>query len=97
MKLLVYSLLRLAAFVVPFVIMWQFTVFRELWWLTAIFATLIGLALSILFLRKPLAEASAQLGARRKHAVVRDEDIEDEADEAVEASAASTADAQPKP
>ncbi|MGF3052618.1 DUF4229 domain-containing protein [Microbacterium sp. YY-03] len=79
MKLLVYSLLRLAAFVVPFVIMWQFAVFRELPWLAAIFAALIGLALSIIFLRKPLNEATSQMAARRNTVTVRDEDVEDDA------------------
>ncbi len=87
MKLLVYSVLRLAAFVVPFVIMWQFAVFREVPWLAAIFAALIGLALSIIFLRKPLNEATAQMGGRRKAEPVRDEDIEDEVvDAAIEDS-----------
>lgn len=95
MKLLVYSLLRLAAFVVPFVIMWQFAVFREMPWLAAIFAALIGLALSIIFLRKPLNEATAQLAARRKpQRTVSDEDVEDGV---VDQSVASRDDAQPQP
>ena len=74
-----YSLLRLAAFVVPFVIMWQFAIFREQPWLAAIFAALIGLSLSIIFLRKPLNAATAEMAARRKPASnVSDEDVEDD-------------------
>lgn len=65
--LLVYSVLRLLAFLVPLAIMWFFfPVMRELWWLTAIFAALIGMSISILFLRKPLSGASSVIHERRQ-------------------------------
>lgn len=64
--LLVYSVLRLLAFVVPLAIMWLFfPILREYWWLTAIFAALIGMSISFLFLRKPLTDASTNIHERR--------------------------------
>lgn len=76
----VYSVLRILAFVVPFGIMMLFPAFQELYWLAAIFAALIGLSLSILFLRRPLAEATAGIGephTRRRVAGQVDADAED--------------------
>jgi hypothetical protein len=65
--ILVYSVLRLLAFLVPLAIMWFFfPIMREYWWLTAIFAALIGMSLSILFLRRPLSETSAGIHQRRE-------------------------------
>ena len=64
--ILVYSVLRLLAFLVPLAILWLFPIMRELWWLTAIFAALIGMSLSILFLRRPLGETSAGIHERRE-------------------------------
>ena len=78
---LIYALLRLLAFFVPFGIMMLFPVLREQYWLAAIFAALIGLSLSMLFLRRPLDEVStgiAETRAARKRA---------ESDEAVEDAA----------
>ncbi len=78
---LVFTLLRLLAFFVPFGIMMLFPVLREQYWLAAIFAALIGLSLSMLFLRRPLDEVSAGIAetrASRKKA---------ESDEAVEDAA----------
>ncbi len=64
--LLVYSVLRLLAFLVPLAIMWFcFPVLREFWWLTVIFATLIGASISVLFLRRPLSEVSSSVYTRR--------------------------------
>ncbi|WP_298039699.1 DUF4229 domain-containing protein [uncultured Microbacterium sp.] len=64
--LLVYSVLRLLAFLIPLAIMWVFfPIMRELWWLTAIFAALIGMSISILFLREPLSGASSKMYERR--------------------------------
>ena len=64
--LLVYSVLRLLAFLVPLAILWIFfPIFREFWWLAAVFAALIGLSISFLFLRRPLTHASAELQERR--------------------------------
>ncbi|KQZ22476.1 MULTISPECIES: DUF4229 domain-containing protein [Microbacterium] len=63
---LVYTVLRLLAFLVPLAIMWFFfPIFREYWWLAAIFAALIGVSISMLFLRAPLTDASARIVARR--------------------------------
>lgn len=62
---IVYSILRLLAFLVPFGLMMLSPVLRELYWLAAIFAALIGLSLSMLFLRKPLSEMSAGIAARQ--------------------------------
>lgn len=78
--LLVYSVLRLLAFLVPLGIMWLFPVMREYWWLTAVFAALIGASISILFLRRPLSDASAELHSRREARAaerVSDENAED--------------------
>lgn len=81
---LVYSVLRLAAFFVPFGIMMLIPVMRELYWLSAIFAALIGLSLSMLFLRRPLDDLSADIAARRasrpegsRRREPTDEDVED--------------------
>lgn len=69
--LLVYSALRLLAFLVPLAIMWLFfPILREYWWLTAIFAALIGVSISYLFLRNPLSRASSDIYQRRQ---VRDD------------------------
>ena len=67
-SLLVYSVLRLAAFLVPFGLMMLLPAFHDLWWLAAIFATLIGVSVSVLFLRRPLGRVSQSLAARREAA-----------------------------
>lgn len=65
--LLVYTVLRLLAFLVPLAILWFFfPIFREFWWLAAIFAALIGASISLLFLRAPLSGASTQLHERQR-------------------------------
>ncbi|MEV4737749.1 MULTISPECIES: DUF4229 domain-containing protein [unclassified Microbacterium] len=64
--LLVYTVLRLLAFLVPLAILWFFfPIFREFWWLAAVFAALIGVSISMLFLRAPLTDASARIQERR--------------------------------
>ena len=68
---LVYSVLRLLAFLVPFGILMLFPIMQEYYWLAAIFAALIGLSLSLLFLRKPLDDATAGLAERRARAPKR--------------------------
>ncbi|AUG28706.1 DUF4229 domain-containing protein [Microbacterium hominis] len=85
---LVYSVLRLLVFVVPFGIMMLFPVMREYYWLSAIFAALIGLSLSVLFLRRPLDDLTAGLAERRARRAATDEDVEDAA--ADQAAAAPT-------
>src|SRR5690606_825142 len=86
--ILVYSGQRLLAFRVPLAIRWLFLpIMRELRWLTAIFAALIGMSLSILFLRKPLSGTSAEIYERRaarestsrQSAAAQDADAEDAA------------------
>ncbi|MDF2493054.1 MAG: mechanosensitive ion channel protein MscS [Microbacterium sp.] len=68
---IVYSVLRILAFLVPFGILMLFPVFQDLYWLAAIFAALIGLSLSLLFLRRPLAEATSGLGRERGRSLRR--------------------------
>ena len=80
-----YTVLRLLAFLVPLGIMWFISpIMREFWWLTAIFAALIGMSISILFLRKPLSGASAGIYERRaartdgpQNTATQDADAED--------------------
>lgn len=76
---LVYTVLRLLFFLVPFGIMMIFPILRERYWLAAIFAALIGLSLSILLLRKPLDDMTADLRRRRaaERAARSDEAAED--------------------
>jgi L-lactate permease len=62
---LVYTVLRLLAFLVPLGVLLLFPVFRELPWLAAIFAALIGLSLSVLFLRRPLEDVTTSMAERR--------------------------------
>lgn len=62
---LLYTVLRLLAFFVPFAIMMLFPVFHEMPWLAAVFAALIGLSLSLLFLRRPLEQVTTGLAERR--------------------------------
>jgi hypothetical protein len=77
--LLVYTVLRLLAFLVPLAIMWFFfPIFREFWWLAALFAALIGMSISLLFLRTPLSQTSRELYDRRQRRV-SDETVEDDA------------------
>lgn len=64
--LLVYSVLRLLAFLVPLGILLLFPIMRELWYFTVVFAALIGVSISIIFLRKPLSNASAEIYERRE-------------------------------
>ena len=83
-----YTVLRLLAFLVPFAVLMLFPVFQDgLYWLAAVFAALIGLSLSVLFLRRPRETVAQDLAARRaerREATLaeRDADSEDSADEA---------------
>ena len=61
----VYTVLRILFFLVPFGILMLLPIGREFYWLSAIFAALIGLSLSVIFLRRPLDEVSASLAERR--------------------------------
>jgi hypothetical protein len=90
--LLVYTVLRLLAFLVPLAIMWFFfPIFREFWWLAAIFAALIGTSISMLFLRAPLSKASAELHERREGRTSARQADADAEDAAVEDAAAEDA------
>ena len=81
---LFYTVMRLLAFFVPFGILMLFPVFQELYWLAALFAALIGLSLSLLFLRRPLNDVSAGLAERRERTrrTDTDEEVEDAAADA---------------
>lgn len=89
---IVYSVLRLLAFLVPFGILMLFQIMREYYWLAAIFAALIGLSLSVLFLRGPLEDATAGLAERRVKArtAVTDEQAEDAAADAAAPGSSET-------
>ncbi len=67
-SVLVYTILRLLAFLVPFGLLMLLPIGREYYWLSAVFAALIGLSLSLLFLRRPLDEVTSGLAARRERA-----------------------------
>lgn len=84
LSLLLYSVLRLAAFLVPFGLMMLLPAFQGLWWLAAIFAALIGLSISVLFLRRPLSDVSESLAARRATAdrPKTERELEDELEDA---------------
>lgn len=84
LSLLLYSVLRLAAFLVPFGLMMLLPAFQGLWWLAAIFAALIGLSISVLFLRRPLSDVSESLAARRAAAdrPKTERELEDELEDA---------------
>ena len=84
-SVIVYSVLRLLAFLVPFALLMLIPVFRdEVPWLAAVFAALIGLSLSVLFLRRPLQEVTTGLAQRqvRRTAAAEDADVEDAAADA---------------
>lgn len=81
---LLYTVLRLLAFLVPFGILMLLPIFQALPWLAAIFAALIGLSLSLLFLRRPLTSVTSELAERRarsprRSGADRDAEIEDAA------------------
>ncbi|WP_127473046.1 DUF4229 domain-containing protein [Microbacterium sulfonylureivorans] len=87
---LVYTVLRLLAFLVPFGILMLFPVMQEYYWLAAIFAALIGLSLSMLFLRRPLDDMTSGLAERRARTkrAASDEDVEDAVTDAPETRSA---------
>lgn len=80
-SVLVYTALRLLFFLVPLGLLLLLEIFREFWWLAAFFAMIIGLSLSLIFLRKPLSDVSSTLVARREARNRSDEDVEDELDQ----------------
>lgn len=97
MKFVVYAVARIAFFVVPLGIMMLFPVFHDLWWLAAIFAALIGMSLSIIFLRRPLDDVSTSIAERRdgrttKTRVEREREEEDAIEDAANDAAQREAD-----
>lgn len=92
--MLVYSVLRILVFVVPFLILMAIPFFRQdsWFWVAAVCASLIGLSLSTLFLNKPLSAVSTELAASRQVRAPRrdDEDSEDAAVDAAEADTSAT-------
>lgn len=89
----VYSVLRLLAFLVPLAILWFFfPIFREFWWLAAIFAALIGTSISMLFLRRPLTEASAAIVERREARASTGQEDADAEDAVVDGESETRAD-----
>lgn len=97
-SVLVYSVLRLLAFVVPFGVLMMIPFFRQdpWYWVAVVCAALIGLSLSVLFLNKPLSAVSTEMAARRaagpKSALELDSDAEDAEAEAEAAEQAAAAD-----
>lgn len=92
-----YTVLRLAAFLVPFGVMMLVPVLREYAWLSAIFAALIGLSLSVLFLREPRNGFTAEIAARRRReSAPTDEDVEDAALAQSAPTASDSADERPE-
>lgn len=91
---LVYSVLRLLAFLVPLGLMLMLPIFRQNWLIAVVFAALIGLSLSLLFLRQPRSAVAQGLANRRAGARVRDEDAED-TDGAADGSPAASGDERP--
>lgn len=88
---LIYSVLRLLAFLVPLAVLWFFfPIFREYWWLAAIFAALIGFSISLLFLRTPLSDTSARLHERRARRATGEQVDADAEDGALDGSDADT-------
>lgn len=88
-SVIVYTVLRLLVFLVPFGLLMLLPIGRQFAWLSAIFAALIGLSLSIIFLRRPLAAATEGLGARRRDEARADTEAEDAADDAARSEGAS--------
>lgn len=88
---LVYTVLRLLAFLVPFGLLMLLPIMQRYYWLAAIFAALIGLALSMLFLRRPLDDMTAGMAERRTRAktAASDEEVEDAASGPAPRAAAS--------
>ncbi|MFT4306188.1 MAG: DUF4229 domain-containing protein [Microbacterium sp.] len=80
---ILYTVLRLLFFLVPFGVMLLLPIFQEFYWLAGIFAALIGASLSVIFLRKPLEAATAGLPAKgasrraRRSSAAADAETED--------------------
>ncbi|KKI18762.1 MULTISPECIES: DUF4229 domain-containing protein [unclassified Leucobacter] len=82
---LVYVVLRLVFFVVPFAAL---MLIGWTWWLSAIVATLAAVSLSVIFLNRQRSAASESIYAWRTKERTEDDVIEDEAVDATESGAA---------
>lgn len=80
-SVLIYTVLRLLVFLVPFGLLMLLEIGRQFYWLSAIFAALIGLSLSVIFLRRPLEAATEGLGAKPRKSDYSDDEIEDAAND----------------
>lgn len=78
---LIYTVLRLLFFAVPFAVLYWLGIWP---WLSAIFAALIGVSLSIILLSKPRAVASESIYDWRTRERTADDIVEDDAVEAAE-------------
>ncbi|MCW2288979.1 uncharacterized protein DUF4229 [Leucobacter luti] len=76
---IVYTVLRLLFFAVPFAVLFVLGIWP---WLAAIFAALIGVSLSIIFLSRPRDTASESIYDWRNRERTPDSIVEDEAVEA---------------
>lgn len=81
---IVYSVLRLLFFAVPFALLYVLGIWP---WLAAIFAALIGVSLSIIFLSKPRATASESIYDWRNRERTADDIVEDDATDPASATA----------
>jgi len=73
---IVYSLLRIAFFAVPFAAL---MLLGWAWWLSAIVATLVAVSLSVIFLSKPREAAAKSVYDWRNRDRTRDDIEEDDA------------------
>ena len=89
---IVYTVLRLVFFAAPFAVLFLMGIKP---WLAAIFAALIGVSLSIIFLSKPREKASESIYDWRNRDRTPDSIAEDEAMDAAEAPAAEAEAAVP--
>lgn len=80
-SIIVYSVLRLLAFLVPLGIMMLIPIFHELYWFAIGFAAIIGISLSMLFLSGPRDEVAKELSARARRRVRTRRTVEDEDEE----------------
>lgn len=71
----VFVVLRLLFFAVPFAALYLLNIAP---WMAAIFAALIGMSLSIIFLSRPKAEMSSSISDWRNRRKTSDEVVEDE-------------------
>lgn len=71
----VFVVLRLVFFAVPFAVLYLLNITP---WIAAIFAALIGMSLSIIFLSRPKSDVSSSIADWRNRRKTNDEVVEDE-------------------